>query len=179
MPKKQTARRKSPKKSPRESAPSGAGRELLRHTLATLAYRGAKALRGAPASFAEFRVGDSSRTPGQILAHLGDLLDWALSKANGAEKWRNSPALTWDKGSERFFAALEAFDTRLASPKALACTPEELFQGPIADALTHVGQLCMLRRLAGSPIRGENYARASIAAGRLGPDQPAARFEFD
>lgn len=172
-PKKPRRRKSTPKRG------EGTDRELLRHTLATLAYRGGKALRGAQATFAEFRAGDSTRTPGQILAHIGDLLDWALSKANGAETWRNSPPLTWEKGSERFFAALEAFDIRLASPKALACAPEELFQGPIADALTHVGQICMLRRLAGSPIRGENYAKASIAAGRLGPDQPAARFEFD
>ena len=179
MPGKRRARQKPRPRKPRPKRAEGTDRELLRHTLATLAYRGGKALRGAPVGFAEFRMGDSTRTPGQILAHIGDLLDWALSKANGAEKWRNSPVLTWDKSSERFFAALEAFDARLSSSEALACTPEELFQGPIADALTHVGQLCMLRRLAGSPIRGENYARASIAAGRLGPDQPAARSEFD
>lgn len=152
---------------------------LLRHAVATLAYRGGKALRGAPAAFGEFRAGDSTRTPGQILAHIGDLLDWALSKANGAEKWHNSAPLTWEKGSERFFAALTALDARLASPKRLACAPEELFQGPVADALTHVGQLSMLRRLAGAPVRGENYAKAKIEAGRLGPEQSAPTLEFD
>lgn len=179
MRKKRTASKRPTKKSERKAATKGTDRELLRHTVATLAYRGAKALRGAPASFAEFRVGDSTRTPAQILAHLADLLDWALSKANGAEKWRNSPSLTWEEGSERFFVALAAFDARLASAEALACAPEELFQGPIADALTHVGQICMLRRLAGSPVRGENYAKASITRGRLGPSQPVPRFEFD
>jgi hypothetical protein len=176
LPKQRTAPKKLAKK---KSAPKSADRALLRHTVATLAYRGGKALRGAPAGFAEFRAGDSTRTPGQILAHIGDLLDWALSKANGAEKWHNSAPLAWDKDSERFFAALEAFDARLASANPLACSPQELFQGPIADALTHVGQICMLRRLAGSPVRGENYARASIIAGRLGPSQPPPRFEFD
>jgi hypothetical protein len=156
-----------------------AERALLRHTVATLAYRGGKALRGAPPGFEEFQAGETTRTPGQILAHLGDLLDWALSKANGAVKWHNSQPLTWDKGSERFFAALRAFDARLASPKSLGCSPEELFQGPIADGLTHVGQISMLRRLAGAPVRGENYAKARIEAGRVGPEQAAAVFEFD
>lgn len=174
------AKRTVPKKSARKKSPvKPTGRSLLRHAVATLAYRGGKALRGAPAGFAEFRIADSTRTPAQILAHIGDLLDWALSKANGAVKWCNSSPLPWDKGSERFFAALGALDASLASQEPLGCTPEDLFQGPIADALTHVGQLCMLRRLAGSPVRGENYSKARIEAGRVGPDQPPPRFEFD
>lgn len=158
---------------------TGGDHALLRHTVATLAYRGGKAIRGAPAAFADFRAGDSTRTPGQILAHIGDLLDWALSKANGATKWRNSQAVAWEKGSERFFAGLEAFDARIASRKPLGCSPEELFQGPIADALTHVGQIAMLRRLAGAAIRGENYAKAKIKPGSVGPEQPPPSFEFD
>lgn len=154
-------------------------RTLLRHTVATLAYRGGKALRGAPAGFAEFRAGETTRTPGEVLAHIGDLLDWALSKANGAEKWRNSTPLEWGKGCERFFAGIKAFDARLAARRPLGCSAEELFQGPVADALTHVGQISMLRRLAGGPVRGENYAKAKIKAGCVGRKQPKARFEFD
>jgi hypothetical protein len=152
---------------------------LLRHTLATLAYRGGKALRGAPAGFAEFRAGETTRTPAQILAHIGDLLDWALSLAEGKEAWHNSPSLNWEQGTGRFFAALEAFDKRLSSDVPLACSVEGLFQGPIADSLTHVGQIAMLRRLAGCPVRGENYLRAEIAAGRVGPEQAKPKFEFD
>ena len=152
---------------------------LLRHTLATLAYRGGKALRGAPAEFAEFRVGATTRTPAQILAHIGDLLDWALSIAEGREAWHNSPPLAWDKGSARFFAALEAFDKRLASEVPLACPAEGLFQGPIADAFTHVGQIALLRRLAGCPVRGENYLKAEITAGRVGSEQAKPQFEFE
>jgi hypothetical protein len=152
---------------------------LLRHTVATLAYRGGKALRGAPAEFASFRAGDTSRTPGQILAHIGDLLDWALSQAEGKQAWHNSPPLDWEQGTARFFAALEALDKRLASPAALASPPEKLFQGPIADALTHVGQIAMLRRLAGCPMRGENYFLADITAGRVGREQAAPKREFD
>ncbi len=152
---------------------------LLRHTLATLAYRGGKAMRGAPAAFATFRADPTSRTPGEILAHLGDLFDWALSLANGAQAWRNSPALDWDAGMARFFAALEAFDNRLASEQPPAVSSEKLFQGPIADALTHVGQIAMLRRMAGCASRSENYFVAHIEAGRVGLTQAAPVKEFD
>ena len=152
---------------------------LLRHTVATLAYRGGKALRGAPAEFATFRAAPQTRTPGEILAHLGDLLDWALSMAEGKPEWHNSPALAWEAGSTRFFAALAAFDRRLASSTPLGTAAEGLFQGPIADALTHVGQINLLRRMAGGPVRGENYFKAEIVAGRVGTEQAKPRFEFD
>jgi len=153
--------------------------ELLRHTVATLAYRGGKAVRGAPPEFAAFRAGPQTRTPGEILAHIGDLLDWALTMADGKPVWHDSPPLAWDQGAARFFAALEALDRRLASGASLASPPDRIFQGPIADALTHVGQIAMLRRMAGTPIRGENYLKAEIAAGRVGADQPPPRVEFE
>ena len=154
-------------------------RTLLRHTLATVAYRGGKAVRGAPAGFAEFKVGDSSRTPGQILAHISDLYDWALTMANGPQRWNNSTPLVWDDECARFFSALRRFDERLGNDTPLACTVEQLFQGPVADSLAHIGQIAMLRRLAGAPVRGENYAKADIAAGRVGAEQTAPRVEFD
>jgi hypothetical protein len=154
-------------------------REMLRHTVATLAYRGAKAVRGAPDSFASFKASETTRTPGQILAHIGDLLDWALSIAKGAESWSNSESLEWNKEVERFHAALARFDDVLASDTELSADCERLFQGPIADALTHVGQLTMLRRIAGAPIKGENYSRARIEAGRVGAAQAEAKGEFD
>jgi hypothetical protein len=152
---------------------------MLRHTVATLAYRGGKALRGAPAEFAEFQAGEGTRTPGQLLAHIGDLLDWALTMANGRKEWRDSPAAGWDAGTARFFAGLEALDARLASGEPFGASAERLFQGPIADALTHVGQIAMLRRMAGCPIRGENYFVAEVAAGRVGAEQAAPHVEFD
>jgi hypothetical protein len=154
-------------------------RQLLRHTLATLSYRGGKTLRGAPESFAQFINSQSTRTPGQILAHLGDLLDWGLSLANGERKWHNSEPLPWDQEVARFFAALQTFDAYLASDQPLKASTEKLFQGPVADALTHVGQLAILRRMAGTPIRGENYFRAEIVAGRVGAEQAAPGMEFD
>ena len=153
-------------------------RELLRHIVATIAYRGGKAVREAPPAFAAFVAGDKTRTPARILAHVGDLFDWALSLARGAQAWNDSPVLDWEAGSRRFFESLGRFDEYLASDAPLSDSPERLFQGPVADALTHVGQIALLRRLAGSPVKGENYHRADIAAGRVGPDQAPPRREF-
>ena len=150
----------------------------MRHTVATLAYRGAKALRGAPEGFARFRAAEGSRTAGEILAHIGDLLDWALGLARGEYVWRDSEPLPWAEGSARFFDALAAFDQYLASEAKLGYPADRIFQGPVADALTHVGQIGMLRRLAGAPVKGESYFRAEIATGRVGPDQAAPVKEF-
>ena len=154
-------------------------RELLRHTVATVAYRARKPLAGAPPDFANFRPGPTSRRAGEILAHAGDLFDWALSMAAGRPAWKDSTPLPWEEEAARFYAAVSRFDEYLASDQPLAVSEEKLFQGPIADALTHLGQISMLRRVAGSPVRGENFAKAEIAAGRVGADQAAPRAEFD
>jgi len=154
-------------------------RSLLRHTLATLAYRGGKTIRDAPATFANYGAPDTARTPAKILAHMGDLMDWALSMADGSRKWHDSAPLPWDQECERFFAALRKFDDYLASDQPLQAPMEKLFQGPIADALTHVGQLAMLRRMASCSIKGENYFGAEITVGRVGSDQAAPRKVFD
>jgi hypothetical protein len=154
-------------------------RELLRHTVATVAYRGAKVVRGAPPSFAEFQSGPTTRTPAQVLAHIGDLFEWALSIAKGAQHWHDSTPLEWEREVERFFRTLADFDAYLASNGPLDSSPEALFQGPVADALNHIGQIALLRRLAGSPIRGENYHRAKIVIGRVGTEQDLPRREFD
>ena len=152
---------------------------LLRHTVATLAYRGGKAVRHAPAEFAAFKAGPTTRTPAEILAHVGDLLDWGLGMADGRYEWHDSTPLPWQREVDRFFGGLKKLDDRLASGAALGFPPEKVFQGPIADALTHVGQIAMLRRMAGCPMRGENYFQADIAAGRVGDEQSAPRKEFD
>lgn len=160
------------------STESNTARDLLRHTLATLAYRGGKTLRDAGPDFATFRAGEKARTPLEILAHIGDLLEWALSTARGKEEWKKADAKDWDQAVARFFTSLQAFDDYLKSAESLECSPQRLFQAPIADALTHVGQLAMLRGLAGNPIRGENYFVAEIKAGRVGAEQSAPSFEF-
>jgi hypothetical protein len=154
-------------------------RQMLRHTVATLAYRGAKTVSNAPEEFALFRVNETTRTPAEILAHIGDLLEWALSMANGKHVWHDSTPLTWAEEVRRFFAALNEFDSYLASDAPLESSAEKLFQGPVADALTHVGQIALLRRMAGAPIRGENYFKAEVVAGRVGAEQSTKRTEFD
>jgi hypothetical protein len=159
--------------------PPTSSRQLLRHAVATVAYRGGKAVRGAPESFAKFKIGEKSRTPEQILAHIGDLYDWVLTCARGKQQWHESKPLPWPQEVRRFFDALKAFDDYLASDSPLGYPEERIFQGGVADSLTHIGQIAMLRRLAGCPIRGENYFRAQVAVGRVGDDQAVPAQEFD
>jgi len=153
---------------------------MIRHTLATLAYRASKAVRGAPADFGTFRAGPTTRTPGEILAHMGDLMAWALTISQHRIEWRVHPVQSWSDDVTRFFAGVSALDGYLASGAAFdAGMLSQLFQGPIADALTHTGQLTLLRGLAGAPIRAENYQRALIDVGQTGLEQPPPQREFD
>jgi hypothetical protein len=158
---------------------STSDRSLLRHALSTLAYRAGKALRGAPDTFCDFRASESTRTPVKILAHMGDLMDWGHNMARGEKKWTDSAPLPWTQEVERFFAAVKVFDTYLASDASLATPVDKLFQGPLADALQHTGQLTILRRIAEAPIKGENYLAADIAVGRVGIAQTPPKREFD
>jgi len=161
------------------SAPPDPVRALLRHTLATLAYRGGKVLREVGDSFPSYQPGEGTRPPLRILAHINDLLDWMRQLCEGRHVWNDSVPGSWDSEVQRFHRTLAEVDGYLASEQPLGSSPEQLFQGPIADALTHVGQLALLRRRAGRPVRGENYFKADIVAGRMGPEQNRARVEFD
>lgn len=154
-------------------------RGLLRHTLAVLAYRGGKVLRDSPEGFAHFDGGAGTRTPLQVLAHIGDLFEWCVSLADGGHRWNEASADDWPSQVARFHVGLVAVDARLLDPRPMGCSAERLIQGPIADALTHIGQISLMRRLAGSPVKGENYFKADIVAGTLGPSQPPPRREFD
>ena len=152
--------------------------DLLRHTLATVAYRAAKTLKHAPADFSDYSANPGTRTPIQILAHVGDLWDWAAGLVAGQHTWHESTPLPWDAEIARFFAGLQTFDEALAAADPATVPCEKLFQGPISDALTHVGQIAMLRRMAASPIRGENYFVAKVVAGQVGPEQAPPLIEF-
>ena len=155
-------------------------RSLLRHMVATLAYRASKAVRSAPAEFASYQASPTSRTPVQVLAHMGDLFDWALTMAQNRTEWHDTPPQPWDQEVARFFSALTTFDEYLAGDAPIdAPVIRKLVPGPVADALTHTGQLTMLRRASGHPVRGESYARAEIVTGRTGIEQAAPRWEFD
>ena len=152
---------------------------FLRHTVATLAYRSTKSIRTIRPELAEFKAASDSRSPLQILAHMSDLLDWAFSMAAGTPVFHDSTPGTWADETERYLRALRKFDEYLASGTLLHATEEKLFQGPIADALTHTGQLNLLGRLAGAPVRGENYFVADISIGSVGLEQATPRREFD
>lgn len=142
-------------------------REALRHLVATVAYRGGIALRDAPEGFAAFRVAESVRTPGEILAHIGDLLEGSLYLLKGEMVYLNSSHLPWGEEVSRFFSAAKQLDAYLGSGAPLACPVEKLIQGPVGDALTHVGQIVMLRRAAGSPVRAESYFTVEIIPGMV------------
>lgn len=154
-------------------------RAMLRHAIATLAYRGGAVLREAPGAFGDLRIGAGTRTPREILSHIGDLLEWIVSLARGPGSWPDTVVGEWEQELARFHGGLRRLDDFLASPEPLAAPPERLFQGPLADALTHVGQLGLLRRLAQAPVRGENYFVADIQVGRVGPDQATPRRTFN
>jgi hypothetical protein len=156
-----------------------AARELLRHTVATLAYRAEKVLREVPDGFAEFRLSASGRTALEILGHMADLMEWGVRFTAGEYSWRPGEATSWDAARDRFFRGLAALDAALAQPVPASYPFATIFQGPIADALTHVGQLAMMRGAAGLAVRPESYARAEISTGRVGLDQSAKRTEFD
>ena len=154
-------------------------REFLRHTLATVAYRGLKSVLGAPDEFGEFRPGPTSRSAVEILAHIGDLLQWGIFMDQGEWRWEDHGPLGWPEEVQRFQRLLKEFDQQLSRPSSLSFGVEKLFQGPIADSLNHIGQINMMRRLAGYPVRGESYARANIRIGFLEPDTTSKRVEFD
>lgn len=161
------------------SGDASSARAFLRHTVATLAYRAEKTLRDVPDAFPDFRASPASRTPFQIVVHLGDLMEWAERMARGERRWQHVPCKGWREARERFFAGLAALDTALAEAPPESLANEAIFQGPVADALTHVGQLALLRGMVGAPVRPESYARAEIRVGVVGPEQPEKRTEFD
>jgi len=154
-------------------------RIALRQMAATLAYRAAKVLRDAPPDFAHKSFGDATRQPVRIVAHMGDLMSWGVSMAGGGKEWKPAGGDDWKTEVERFFVGLAALDAVLAADGEFRGSVDKLIQGPIADALTHVGQLAMLRGMAGAPVRPESYAKAAITAGRVGLDQEAPRAEFE
>ncbi len=162
-----------------QQAPSSNARELLRHTVATLAYRAEKVLREPPPGFAEYRVSPASRTALDIVEHLGDLVEWGARMAQGEYRWEPAPAGNWAGACERFFRGLLALDESVERSSFEGHSADQIFQGPVADALTHVGQLALLRGVASAPVRPESYARAEITTGRVGRDQSAVRREFD
>ena|ERR1043166_1455581 len=148
-------------------------RRMLQHFLAALAYRTQKALRGAPASFATFEAGTATRSPHEVVRHMTSVLGYARAFFIGG-RYQSEPLPDLASDLARFHAMLGDLAQHLerGTPLRDNMTPEQLLQGPLADAMTHVGQLAMLRRLAGTPVAPENFIVADIRSDRLGPDQP-------
>jgi hypothetical protein len=150
-------------------------RELLLHFLAAIAYRTQKAVREAPSSYPEFAAGLGARTPVQIIRHMTSLMGYAETLFRGGAYPFVPEALpTFAEEVARFHEMLGRVGELLQSPAMLrGISTEQLLQGPLADAMTHVGQLALLRRLSDSPVRGENFVFAHVRADQLGVDQAA------
>lgn len=157
---------------------SEALRGLLRHALAATAYRAARALKGAPAGYPDLDAGSGVRSPRAVVAHMANDLRYGLAELRG-EEFKPPRLDTWEREQARFFEALRELDDLLAT--ALTLPPglhDAILQGPIADLLAHIGQLALLRRLAGDPVAGENFMRADIEEGQVGPEQPPPAAPF-
>ena len=154
-------------------------RAILRHMIAAMVYRATRTIENAPSEFGAYRAQDQSRTPLQILSHLSDLCDWALTMSLGRERWHDATPQSWESETSRFYQSVKHLDDYLAGTSPVVCSVSRLIQGPVADAISHVGQLAMLRRMSGRPIRGENFFVADIEAGRVGPDQAPPRKTFE
>jgi hypothetical protein len=149
-----------------------AERALLRHFLAALAYRTQKALRGAPPEFGAFRAGPDVRTPAELVRHMTSVLGYARTFFRGG-RYRPDPLPSLGEEIARFHAMLGDLARHLEAGDPLGdATPARLLQGPFADAMTHAGQLAMLRRLAGSPVAPENFVVAAIDPTNLSAEQP-------
>jgi hypothetical protein len=153
--------------------PGDIERDLLRHFLAAVAYRTQKALRGAPVGFADFRAAPGVRTPHELLRHMSDVLGYARTTFTDGS-WRAHSLPTFAAEIERFHEILEDLGRLIAEEEFGKASARQLLQGPLADVMTHAGQIAMLRRLEGSPVPPENFIVADVDAANLGPDQPAA-----
>lgn len=147
-------------------------RQILRHFLATLAYRTQKALRGAPEEFGDYRAASLVRTPHELVLHMTGVIGFARSLFDNGDAWPNKMP-TFKEEIERFHNTLEELGRHLDSGKdPRDTTLERLLQGPLSDAMTHIGQIAMLRRLYGSPVPGEGFMLADIRMDNLSSEQP-------
>ena len=146
--------------------------ELLRHLVATIAFRATVALRGFPEAAAATPPADGARTPLELLAHLADLMQWSALLVRGEGRPRRAVDGSWQAAEARLYAGLAALDAALTDASTPSYDADALVHGPLADALTHVGQLLLVRRLAGAPAERQRYLTADVRTGVVGPEQP-------
>jgi hypothetical protein len=146
-------------------------REMLRHYIASIAYHATKAIRDAPATYPEFNAGKGARTPKQILHHMTGVLTYAHSFFEEYETTFFEHQ-QWDAEINRFYEILSKLDESFKEKGSTEVSEEQLLQGPLSDVMAHIGQLLMLRRIAGCPVPSENFIFADITKGAVGPDQP-------
>ncbi len=162
-----------------EAMKDSAKNELVRHLLATLVYRTTKIIHDAPDGFSAVSIGNKVRSPEKVLGHINSLIQlsnrfWSPDKpVSMATRRKESDKRGWKLEVELFYEMAALFDeTLIQYPSPRKYSPEKILQGPFMDAFTHVGQLALLRRMVGSPIKGESYWMADVKAGQVGPDQP-------
>lgn len=157
---------------PHAMATPDARTELLRHLVATIAFRATVALRDFPEAATDTAPADGGRTPRALLAHLADVMQWSALLVRGAGRPRRTSDEVWGAAADRFYRGLAELDAALADGASPALDVDALVHGPLADALTHVGQLLLLRRLAGAPAAPQRYLTADVRTGVVGPEQP-------
>ena len=140
--------------------------DLLRHAVATLAYRARKPLKDAPEEMDAARLCEGGMSGREVVDHMSDVLLWGAGHVSGNPRWATANSPTWEMACDRFWTALAGFDL-IIDTHAEDCPVDRILQGPVADCLTHVGQLATLRRMAGAPIEPENYFKAEIEAGHV------------
>ena len=156
-----------------DNQPSDEKRALLLHFLAALAYRTQKALRGCREDFGSFRAAEGLRTPSELVRHMTSVLGYARTYFVGGHFWPDELPSIRDE-IDRFHEMLRSLSDHISAGDEFLneMSAERLLQGPFADAMTHAGQLAMLRRLAGDPVPPENFIVADISPDNLGPQQP-------
>ncbi|MGD8566066.1 MAG: hypothetical protein PVF96_06935 [Candidatus Bathyarchaeota archaeon] len=144
---------------------------MLRHFLASIAYRATKAIKDAPEIYPNLYIGKGVKTPLRIVHHITGVLKYAHSFFEHYDT-TYSDIKSWDAEINDFYNILRQLDKSLQKKKPNQVTEEQLLQGPLSDSMAHVGQLLLLRRMADSPVPSENFIFADIKKEKVGPDQP-------
>ncbi len=135
---------------------------FIQHFLKVLSYRFEKAIHNAAESYPKHASGHGIRTPLELLGHMNGVLEFAISSLKNQPR-RNIPEQSWQEQITLYYEKLKELNQLMQENSFDTDTLERILQGPLADAMTHIGQLAMMRRLANSAIAGENYFAADMS----------------